>query len=112
MLQRSILIGLRPEFRNVIMCTSEPSNGICHCAFMLILPLGTAGGMYAAGVCTAARFRDKDDFVNASIGGALAGTVFGFKCKYRRSYCIDVVIPSNVISNPGCVQIVKSPWVC
>lgn len=42
---------------------------------------GAAGGTFAAGACMTARFRDKDDYVNAAVGGLLAGAVFGLKCK-------------------------------
>lgn len=41
---------------------------------------GTVGGVYAGSICTAATLRDKDDYVNAGIGGALAGSIFGLKC--------------------------------
>ncbi len=34
--------------------------------------------MFAASACISASMRDKDDYKNAAIGGALAGTVFGF----------------------------------
>lgn len=30
----------------------------------------------------AAALRDKDDYVNASVGGALAGSIFGIKSQY------------------------------
>ena len=43
---------------------------------------GTVGGVYAGGVCTAAALRDKDDYKNASIGGALAGSIFGIKSQF------------------------------
>ena len=42
---------------------------------------GAAGGTFAAGACLSARLRDKDDFMNATIGGLLAGAVFGLNCK-------------------------------
>lgn len=41
---------------------------------------GTVGAAYAGGVCTAAGVRDKDDYVNAAVGGALAGSIFGLNC--------------------------------
>ena len=44
--------------------------------------IGTVGGVYAGSVCTVARLRDKDDYVNASIGGALVGSLFGIRRKF------------------------------
>ncbi len=56
--------------------------------------------MYAGAVCTAAHFRDKDDYVNASIGGALAGSVFGIKCELS----MLGVLPSNLKFNVSRVE--------
>ncbi len=40
---------------------------------------GIAGGSFGAGACLSAGIRDKDDHLNAAVGGALVGSVFGFK---------------------------------
>ena len=40
---------------------------------------GAVGATFAAGACTSASIRDKDDYVNAAVGGMLAGSIFGFK---------------------------------
>ena len=44
---------------------------------------GAIGTTFAAGACTSASIRDKDDYLNAAIGGMMAGSIFGFK---RRSH--------------------------
>jgi hypothetical protein len=41
--------------------------------------LATAGAGFASVACLSARYRDKDDFWNAALGGATVGTVFGLK---------------------------------
>ena len=43
---------------------------------------GIAGSSFAAGACVSADIRDKDDHFNAAVGGALAGSVFGFKSEF------------------------------
>ena len=48
---------------------------------------GSVGGVFAAGACVSAGVRDKDDHVNAAVGGALAGSVFGLKCE-SWYYCV------------------------
>ena len=52
-----------------------------HTHTLTLTHTGAAGGTFAAGACLSARLRDKDDFMNATIGGLLAGTVFGLNCK-------------------------------
>lgn len=42
---------------------------------------GAVGATFSAGTCTSASIRDKDDYVNAAIGGMMAGSIFGFKRK-------------------------------
>ena len=42
---------------------------------------GTAGVTFATASCLSASIREKDDYVNASIGGALAGSIFGVACE-------------------------------
>lgn len=54
----------------ILMCTST----------------GSAGATFATAACLSANIRDKDDYVNASIGGALAGSLFGVACKWVNSY--------------------------
>lgn len=49
---------------------------------ILIKSLGSAGATFATASCLSASIRDKDDYVNASIGGALAGSLFGLACKW------------------------------
>ena len=46
------------------------------CIFHLV---ATAGAGFASVACLSARYRDKDDFWNAALGGATVGTVFGLK---------------------------------
>ena len=40
---------------------------------------GAVGGAFAVGACFSAKLRDRDDYVNAVIGGMLAGSIFGYK---------------------------------
>lgn len=47
-----------------------------------IKPIGSAGATFAAAACMSAGIREKDDYINASIGGALAGSLFGVACKW------------------------------
>jgi len=47
------------------------------------------GSSFAAGACVSAGLRDKDDYKNAVAGGALAGSVFGFKSKFFSFYFVD-----------------------
>ena len=51
---------------------------------------GTVGGTFAAGACVSAGVRNKDDYVNAAVGGMLAGSVFGIKCEcvINVSWCV------------------------
>ena len=48
---------------------------------VLYCSTGTAGAAFATASCLSANIREKDDYVNASIGGALAGSIFGVACK-------------------------------
>lgn len=43
--------------------------------------VGVIGATFAVGACLSARFRDKDDYKNAVVGGMLAGLIFGYKSK-------------------------------
>lgn len=53
---------------------------------------GTAGATFATASCLSASIREKDDYVNASIGGALAGSIFGVA--YRNVH-IGVIVASG-----------------
>jgi len=44
--------------------------------------IGSAGATFATAACLSADYRDKDDYVNATIGGALSGSLFGLACKW------------------------------
>ena len=44
--------------------------------------VGAVGGTFAVGACFAAKLRDRDDYVNAVIGGMLAGSIFGYKSRF------------------------------
>ena len=48
--------------------------------------------MFAASACISASMRDKDDYKNAAIGGALAGTVFGFASKIFKSMLLLLLL--------------------
>lgn len=52
---------------------------ISHC-------VGAIGATFALGACLSARFRDKDDYKNAVIGGILAGSIFGYKSKCPKTH--------------------------
>ena len=52
--------------------------------------VGAIGGTFAAGACTSASIRDKDDYMNAAIGGMMAGSIFGFK----RTFSLPPSFPS------------------
>lgn len=47
-----------------------------------IKSIGSAGATFATVACLSASVRDKDDYVNATIGGALSGSIFGLACKW------------------------------
>ena len=56
---------------------------ITFCLLCLIhVCLGAIGATFALGACTSARLRDKDDYMNAAVGGMLAGSIFGFKSEF------------------------------
>ena len=42
---------------------------------------GAAGASFATASCLSAQLRDKNDYVNAVIGGALGGSLFGLGCE-------------------------------
>lgn len=44
---------------------------------MFIWLLGSVLATFAAVSCLSAKIRDKDDYVNAFIGGSLSGSLFG-----------------------------------
>lgn len=48
---------------------------------MDIKSTGAAGATFATAACLSANVREKDDYVNASIGGALAGSLIGVACE-------------------------------
>lgn len=47
--------------------------------------VGVIGATFAVGACLSARFREKDDYKNAVVGGMLAGLIFGYKSKCPRT---------------------------
>ena len=51
---------------------------------------GTASAVFAATSCLSAGIREKDDHVNAMVGGACAGLIFGLRRKglYTTQCCI------------------------
>ena len=50
---------------------------------MYIVHVGALAGTFALGACFSARLREKDDYKNAVVGGMLAGSIFGFRSKFR-----------------------------
>jgi len=51
---------------------------------------GTASAVFATTSCLSAGIRDKDDHVNAMVGGACAGLIFGFRSEHI--YCQAIML--------------------
>ena len=51
--------------------------------------VGALAGTFALGACFSAQLREKDDYKNALVGGMLAGSIFGFRSKFRLECRVD-----------------------
>lgn len=54
--------------------------------------VGVIGATFAVGACLSARFREKDDYKNAVVGGMLAGLIFGYKSKCPITCVIELIV--------------------
>lgn len=53
------------------------SNLLLYNLHIIVCKTGFAGGLFAGSACLSAAIRDEDDYKNAAVGGAIAGSLFG-----------------------------------